>query len=178
MLTRDFFRLFIKLFSLYILIRVVASDVPFIITNIMFGVESHDILFAIAILLIIAGLFLALINKYDKVIDFLKLDQGFSEDRINLGQLKEEKIVSIVIIIIGGLLLVDHFPTFLYNLFLSFKSTANTSGQFSDFGYFNEQVNYQDFTIAIVNCIIGYLFIINNSILSKWIVKKTNIEKS
>ena len=71
--------------------------------------------------LIAVGLFWVLTFKADKLVDLLKLDKGFTDDRIELGNIKSEDIIKTGIFIIGGLLFIQHVPGLLSNIFWAFK---------------------------------------------------------
>ena len=171
MRTRDFFRLIIKLFGLFILIQTLFYYIPTNLVSQLYGIDFYGIIMILAMCLILYGIFLGLIKKVDWVIDRLKLDQGFDEDFISLGNLNEQKIISLVVIFIGGILLIDYFPSFLHNLYLSFKSTANTKG-LESLMYNYQRVEYFDWAISCMNIILGYLLIINNNLISNWLARK------
>lgn len=69
-----------------------------------------------------------LIFKTDFVIDKLKLDKGFNQESIPLN-IHRSTILSISIIVIGGLLVVDEIPSFCRQLFLYFQEKRLTYGQ-------------------------------------------------
>ena len=171
MRTRDFFRLIIKLFGLFILIQTLFYYIPTNLVSQLYGIDFYGIIMILAMCLILYGIFLGLIKKVDWVIDRLKLDQGFDEDFISIGNLNEQKIISLVVIFIGGILLIDYFPSFLHNLYLSFKSTANTKG-LESLMYNYQRVEYFDWAISCMNIILGYLLIINNNLISNWLARK------
>ncbi len=177
MKTRDFFRMVIKLFGLFVLIQTAFYYVPTNLVSQFFGIDIYGFIMILAMVLLLCGIFLGIIKKVDWIIDWLRLDQGFDEDKISLGDLNEQKIFSLVIIFIGGLLIVDYVPSFLYNLYLSFKSTANTKGLESVF-YSFERVEYFDWAISCMNIILGYLLIINNSQISTWMTGKIKAKET
>ena len=175
MKTRDFFRMIIKLFGLFILIQTAFYYVPLNLVSQIYGLDLYGLVMILFMALLLYGIFLSIIKKVDWIIDWLKLDQGFEEDKISLGDLNEQKIFSLAIIFIGGILLVDYFPSFLYNLYLSFKTTANTKG-LDNIMYNYERVEYFDWAISCMNLILGYLLIINNSLISTWMASKIKIK--
>lgn len=68
------------------------------------------VVWAIAVFVVTIGLFWLLTFKADKLVDFLKLEKGFIDDRIELGNLNANNIVKTGTFIIGGLLLIKVFP--------------------------------------------------------------------
>ena len=74
-------------------------------------------------------------------------------------------------IIIGGLLIVDYFPSFLKSAYLSFRENIG-SYSIDDFNYGIQRVEYFDWGISCMNLIIGYLMIINHKQLSNWLSKR------
>ena len=65
-----------------------------------------------------------LLFKTDFIIDILKLDKGFDEEQINLGNLTNESIFKLALIIIGGFLIIDYTPTLLFDIVNAFKSKS------------------------------------------------------
>jgi hypothetical protein len=68
----------------------------------------------LGLILISVGIFILLIKKVDNIIDWLKLDKGFDQAQIQIGNFNESKIVSIAIFLIGGMMIVDYLPSFLH----------------------------------------------------------------
>ena len=69
-----------------------------------------------------------LIFKTEFVIDKLKLDKGFNQESIPLN-IHRSTILSISIIVIGGLLVVEEIPNFCRQLFSYFQEKRLTYGQ-------------------------------------------------
>ena len=68
-----------------------------------------------------------LIFKTDLIIDKLKLDKGFDSDAISLN-IHRSTILSIAVIVIGGLLFIDEFPNFCRQLFSYFQQSKMSFG--------------------------------------------------
>jgi len=113
-----------------------------------------------------------MVSKVDKIIDWLKLDEGFDRNIIQLGNFNETKLASVVIILIGGFLIIDYLPSFLHYLYTSFKIEAR-SNNLEGILWGEQEVDYFDWGISAMNLILGYLLIINHSLLSKKLGKLT-----
>jgi hypothetical protein len=101
------------------------------------------------------GIFITLIFKTDSVIKFLKLDTGFDEERIDLGNLNNESILKLAIVIIGGFLIIENIPDVLYYTVAEFRNRVN---QFENTAF---SVNYVNWIISVINIVIGLLFVGN-----------------
>lgn len=166
MTIRDFFRILIKLFCVYFLVQIALYYIP---ANAFGLIYSYDIVWSLVSLIILFAIsiviFVFLTKKIDSIIDWLKLDKGFDQNIIRLGNFNEQKVFSIAVILIGGMLIVDYLPSFLNHLYTSFKQQAGGSNlQGMILG--EERTNYFDWGISAMNMIIGYLLIMNHSFLS------------
>src|SRR6187402_507201 len=117
MTKRDFLILMIKLFGLYSAVTTIFSALP---NNIAFSLRYMDafvMMWLIIATLIAVGLFWVLTFKADKLVDLLKLDKGFADDRIELGNIKAVDIIKTGVFIIGGLLILKSIPGLLSQIF-------------------------------------------------------------
>lgn len=96
MTKRDFFIVLVKLFGLYSAVTTIFSGLP---NNIMFGMNGEIniqvYIWLFAVTSVVVGLFWLLTFKADKLVDLLKLGKGFSDDRIETGNIKSEDIIKI-----------------------------------------------------------------------------------
>ena len=172
MTKRDFFRIIIKLFGLYSATLAIFSLLP---TYIGYAINEFDLItvfLAIGSLIIIVLLLIALIFGADKIINVLKLDKGYDEERIDFGNLKEINILKLAIIIMGGFLIIDNFPVFLNHCILHLKDQVSRNGNDGMLNAFTyEQVNYFQFAISAISILIGYLMITNYTNIAKWLSK-------
>ncbi len=105
MTKKDLFRLIIKILGLYFLITTAFGIFPTILTFIQswkFFLETSSVLGNIVIILLLS---IFLIYEPDKIIDWLKLDKNFDNNKIELEKLGAEDILKIAII--TGILLAD-----------------------------------------------------------------------
>ena len=178
MTKRDFFRITIKTFGIYLLITTLFTVLPSYISFITYEFD----LFYIASLLsavIIPGLIIAaLIFRTDDLIDLLKLDKGYDEDLINFDTIKPDTILQLAVISIGLLLIVNNLPTFLHHTFLAFKdmiTNKGVDGVLETYTY--GKVDYAQILITAISLIIGFLMITNFTNLAKWLSKINNKNK-
>jgi len=153
MTKKDLFILAIKLFGLNVIVITLFSSIPSSIISSFKYFELTTILWMIVVLVVFAGLFWLLVFKADWVVEFLKLDKGFSDERIELGNLNASDIAKVGIFIIGGLLITRHIPSLLSNLYWVVKQ--NNLGQ--DFNH-KEKFNL---VVSVINVLLGYLLMTN-----------------
>lgn len=168
MTKRDFFKIIIKLFGLYSAIIVLFSVLPQNISNILTINENYLLLIWIIIsLLIVLALCLLLLYKSDYIVDILKLDKGFDDDRIELGTLSNESIFKFALLLIGGFLVIDNLPHFLQYTFAAFKSKMPSSGYIPQ-----TTVNYFNWASSGINILMGYVLISNYKRIASFIDKR------
>lgn len=168
MTKRDFFIVLIKLFGLHSIIISIFSVLP---NNIAFAFQQVDlvvIFWAVISIAIIVGLFWLLVFEADKVVDFMKLSKGLTDNRMDLGNIKSTDIIKTGTFIIGGLMIVDNIPNFLSQLFWAFK--GNVIGE-----EFTSRDKFK-LTISGLNVIIGYLLVSNLNFVAKLLTSKKNLE--
>jgi len=176
MTKRDFFRIIIKLFGLYALILTVFTYIPTNIGYVTFQFELASLLWILGgALLAFAAYFLLIINT-NRIINFLKIDRGFDEERIELGNFNNNKILKLGIILIGGFMIVDYLPTFLHYSYLAFKSKVSNNGLNSlDQMEFGMPSDYLYWVVSGVNLVVGYIFLTNYHRIADWLTRKEKI---
>ena len=175
MTKRDLFRILIKIFGLYSIINVTFSALP---NNVFFVFREIDIIgiawFLITLIVIIL-LFLFMIYKPDKIINWFKFDKGFDEDRIDFQNFNNINILKLAVIIVGGITLIYNIPVFLSNTFFAFKSSLGKEYNTTTFPYGNLR-DYIHWTTSSINMVIGYLMLTNYNYIIK-ILKEKDKEK-
>ena len=83
--------------------------------------NAEIVLVYIGCLLIVVLISYILVKYTDKIIDFLRLDKGFDDDRIIIGNLDTLSIFTFAIILIGGFMIVENFPKLLMDILNEFK---------------------------------------------------------
>ncbi|TRZ46153.1 hypothetical protein DMZ48_02525 [Robertkochia solimangrovi] len=132
-----------------------------------------SLLWIFGIIIFLVLIFTFLIQKSDRIINALKLDQGFDDNRIELGNFNKENILQLALILIGGFLIIDYAPVFLHFCFLAFKSkVSRDSSNLMNELFFGRTQDYFNWTIAGLNIILGYLLLTNTTIIIKWLTRK------
>jgi hypothetical protein len=159
MTKRDFLILIIKLFGLYAAVTAIFSTLP---NNIVFSlgyIDTFVIVWVLATLVITVGLFWILTFKADRLVDLLKLGQGFTDERIELGNIKSEDILKTGTFVIGGLLFIRSVPGLLSNIFWAFRGEI-AGLEFTE----KDKVNLG---VSALNVILGYLLFTNYELVAK-----------
>jgi len=159
MTKKDLFVLLIKIFGLFSAVTSLFSVLP---NNIMFALDSVDLISIVWVTVAIAvilGLFLILIFKANKIVELLKLDRGFEEERIDFGNLSSTDIIKIGTFVIGGFLIIDNVPDFLSQTLWSFKKEI-IGMEFTAKDKFN-------WAVSGLNLLIGYLLLTNYRFVAK-----------
>lgn len=168
MTKKDFFRVLIKLFGLYWLISTVFSlgQILYIST---YNAGWMGIIYSVVMLSILGFLFYVLIFKSDSIIDLLKLDKGFDEDRIEFQNFNTENILMLAVIIIGATTILDSIAIFLNQIYLGVKVFMSNQ---SDYVTINGQSNYQ-LMFSSTKLVLGYILLTNYPSISKFLLKIT-----
>jgi hypothetical protein len=165
MTKRDFFILLVKVFGLYSAVTAIFGVLP---SNVAFGmhgeIQIEMYIWTVAAMFIVAGLFWLLTLKADKLVDFLRLGKGFSDDRIELGNIKSEDIIKIGVFITGGLLMIKSVPGFLSHIFWSFKGEV-IGQEFTARDKFN-------IVVSGLNILFGYLLFTNSDAVARLLNQK------
>jgi len=172
MTKRDFFRIIIKLFGLYSLILAVFVYFPNNLSYVIYDFEPITLLWIIGALSLTVLVFVFLIRKTDRIIDLLKIDKGFDEERIEFGNFNVQNILKLGLILIGGFLIIDYFPHFLHFCYLAFKGIVASNGIESMHNPFGGTLDYSKWTLSAINLILGYMLLTNFNRISNWIFLK------
>jgi lysylphosphatidylglycerol synthetase-like protein (DUF2156 family) len=169
MLIKTFWKILIKIIGLWLLFSCI-SVIPQFFSTLSFtngdlNIESLLLiwlmLFAtIIIYIIIVRLFLF---KTDWIVEKLKLEKNFTEERIDMN-IKSSTVLTIAIIVIGGLIITESLPNFCSTLFDFLRQK-------------NLLKDYQDTSWLIFHfckIIIGYLLLTNGKNLVKYIEKESS----
>ena len=171
MTKRDFFRILIKVFGLYSLITTVFYFFPSNIGYLLTDFSPLIILGSLVSIGILVIFCILLIRGADKIIDFFKLDKGFDDARIEIGNFNNYMIMKFALIIIGGFLIIDYIPDFIQYCFLTFKNKVSTQSKYlTDFGY--GIVEPFQWAVSTISIIVGYILITNYNKIASWILKK------
>ncbi|MEK6153978.1 hypothetical protein WIW50_11985 [Flavobacteriaceae bacterium 3-367] len=174
MTKRDFFRIIIRLFALYLLLLLVFDYLPLNISYFTYELSFWPFLILGGSAIFMLLMFLLLLKKTDLIIDVLKLDKSFDDDRIDFGNLGSLEIVKIALLFISGFLILDHLPEFLHYCYLGFKQEISATGlsPFEAPGL-AEFWDYFRWFISGVNLIVGYLILANLGRLARLLIRFT-----
>ncbi|MEY8022179.1 hypothetical protein AB8P51_15200 [Muriicola sp. SD30] len=172
MTKRDFFRIIIRSFALYLLLLILFNQLPTSISYIGIDFSLIGILYISVGFIILILLFFALMRKSDAIIDILKIDRGFDDDHIDLGNLSQKQILDFALILIGGFLFLDHLPEFFSFCYLGFKKLVSGNNLNPAEGYhLDQESDYFRWVFSGINILLGYLIITNYTKLSKFLLK-------
>jgi hypothetical protein len=159
MTKRDFFRVLIKLFGLFIFIEYLFIG---IMTNFSFfyiDAEPIVVIASIVVVLVWVGLFLAIMFKTDSILDMLSLDKGFEDERIDLVEMNASGLMKIGLIVIGALLVINNLTPMLYHIFYAFKAEVND---------YNVQSQIDTpLSMLVMKVILGAILVLNNDRIVK-----------
>jgi len=168
MTKKDLFRIIIKLFGLYWLISTVFSlgQIVYFSTN---NAGWMGVIYSVVMLSILIFLFFVLVFKTDTILDFLKLDRGFDEDRIEFQKFNIENILMLAVILIGATMILDNIATFLNQIYLGIKVFMSNQ---SDLVTINGQSSYH-LILSTTKIVLGYVLLTNYPAVSKFLLKIT-----
>jgi len=167
MTKRDFFILIFKLFGLQAIGVSLFSVLPSVLTVTFRQFDITVIIWTIVIIGIMAVICWSLLFEADKMVDFLRLDQGFSDDKIELGSIKSADILKIGAFLIGGLMIVSNLPELLSQTFWTFMG-ANERLDFDSNGKYG-------LTVRGLNILIGFLLITNLNFVATLLKNKDEV---
>lgn len=171
MTIKDFFRLLIKVFGLYLFISLLYQFLQSF-APLLFQFEFGYILILIGIIALSVAILIILFTKGDQIIDFLKLDKGFDQEEMNISGVTKEQIITFAVIILGGMLIADNFPEFIYQSFLAFKEQITPEDESIISNRSLYPVNYYMWYKSLATAVAGYLLITNHQRVTRWLIKK------
>lgn len=167
MTIRTFWMILIKILGLFLIsgaLIVLPQSISFMYYAFKSG-EFIDIVSVSAInliLLLIYGLLIWLcVYKTSWIIEKLKLDKGFEAEKIELN-IGESKIITIAIIVIGGLIFIETLPVLFRDLFIFFQ----------DKNLFKDYPKSGWIIFGVCKVVIGYLLMTNSFKIAKFIDQK------
>lgn len=168
MTIRTFFTIFIKMLGLYLLFDSIGTIVQLFAAIMapkpfdpeMSGYSLLPIyLFATGVYALFFGLF---IFKTNWLIDKLHLDKGFTTDTIEWN-IEYTTVLSIAIIVIGGLMFVQGLPAFCNQAFSYFQANV----------LFKESSQSHWLILYFVQMVVAYLLMTNSKSIASFISKQS-----
>ncbi len=175
MIKRDFFRVLIKIFGVYLFITTLFSYIPF---SVFRGITIINTIIIIATGLLVLFLSFFLVFRPDAIINLLKLDKGFDSQKVDFGNLNKVHILQIAILIISGIIIISNYPAFLKHCYLAFESKFSRDpimlkdDHLDPHLYSAIPIDYFSWAMSAINLIIGYLLIRNYDKVAQWLLRK------
>lgn len=162
MTPRNLFNIILKIFGLFFL-REIVFIIPQLVSSISYFTESDPLvktqsnnegLLTLILTLVIIGFYgfiiYLLLFKTNNIVDKLKLDKGFDKEEFSFN-LSRSLVLTIAVIVIGGVILTNEIPNLCRNIFAYFQEKSLTHGM--------TKLNYSYIIISAVKIIIGFLII-------------------
>ena len=169
MTIRTLFNIILKILGIFF-IKDILATIPQLLSIFLYVTKSNTIgeaiwtlITTILILFVYIIVSYYLIFKSNLIIDKLKLDQGFDQETIQLN-IHRSTILSISIIVIGGLIIADEIPNLCRQLFAYFQEKRMT------FGATNPSISYS--VLAASKILVGFLLIGNQRQIVNFIEKR------
>jgi NADH:ubiquinone oxidoreductase subunit 5 (subunit L)/multisubunit Na+/H+ antiporter MnhA subunit len=162
MTPKNLFNIILKILGLFfireivIIIPPLISSIPYFTNPDNFGgdqfrnVELFPFIFTLIALAFYVFIIYQLLFNTNKIIDKLKLDQGFNQQEFSFN-ISTSLVLTISLIVIGGIILTNEIPNFCGNIFSYFQEKKLTHGMIKS--------NYTYLVISGVKIIIGLLII-------------------
>ena len=168
MTKKDLFILLLKIFGLSSILAALSSGLlASLSTAMMYGDFLSIVIIILASLLVIA-LFVLLVFYAPKIVSLLRLEKGFEEDRIELGQLESSHILKLGTFIIGGLSFINYFPDFISRSIHLFK--------LSQMRLEYTEIDYLGWMISGISLLVGYLLMTNYSRIARFFLQNNSDE--
>jgi hypothetical protein len=169
MTTRTLFNIILKVLGIFFIKDILAA-IPQLLSVILYMTKSDTIgeaiwtlVMTVLILLIYGIVSYYLVFRTNLIIDKLKLDSGFDQETIPMN-IHRSTVLSISIIVVGGLIIADEIPNLCRQLFAYFQEKRMTYGQT------DPSISYS--VMAAVKIIIGFLLIGNQRQIVNFIESK------
>lgn len=162
---RTFWNIVFKIMGIWFIISLL-NLAPYIFSSLTVFLNdaySHATFLIVSIL--VTAFFIAIIRllifRTDIIIDKLKLEKSFTEDRININ-IHTYQLLSIAIVIIGGITVTENFPSFCSELVKFFQQKS----------FIYEYPDTKWIIYDFIKTLIGYLLITNHKRIALFIDKQ------
>lgn len=135
MTIKTFWIIFVKIFGLYLIWQILIILPTLFASFKLFRTEEKADLFSgLSAVTFIILVFVAIVRycifQTDRVIEKLHLEKGFEEGNLEIN-IHRSSLLSISVIVMGGLMIADSLPLLIYNIFRYFQHNFASLG-FSD----------------------------------------------
>lgn len=169
MTKRDFFILTIRLFGMMSMVTLVMTVLSGYVSIIYADVAAFGIATICFLLIVIFAIFLLIVQYAPKIVEILKLDSGFDNDKIEFGNFSPRDVVRIGSYIVGAPIFISAFSEIIYFLVRSF---GNEVGDYVE--------NLGGRSVLLENgirLIIGFLLITKYEVVANFLVKQDKAEE-
>lgn len=168
---KDFFKLALKLIAIFFTVEAIYI----IASNIQYFLRAREVLDLTGIWFVASALlpllmYYLIFVKSDKLMKVLKIDKGFTSQKVEFGNLSSSEILKISFILFGLFMLIQGLPNLIVNLVYAFDYSA--SPKFSGIPE-TAIFNYFDMIQSGVYVVLGYLMISNYKGIAKLFEKKS-----
>ena len=156
MTPRSLFNIILKIFGLFFL-REIVNTIPQFISSLLYFTKADTMeeglwtfIFTAIILAFYTFLVFKLLFKTNYFLDKLRLDQGFDQEEFSFN-ISTSLVLTIALIVTGGLLLTNEIPNLCRHLFAYFQEKRITHGM--------TKPDFSFSIMAVVKIILGLLII-------------------
>lgn len=166
MKVRTFWTIFLKIIGIWLVmdgIPVMLQAIAAIsFSNSDSGKENlwFNLIYIMLAVLVYAMVLRVFVFKNDWLINVLHLDKGFEEETINF-DIRLKPIILVIVVVFGGFLFVNSFPSFCRQLFAFFQQKA----------VFRENPDSSNIIFHFINTVISIVLITNGKYLANLISK-------
>ena len=163
-------KIIIKLFGIWFLIESLyiipqfTQTISYINREMNFEGLIYTFVFLIASIVVYAIIIRFFLFKTEWIIEKLRLNQNYTEEIIDIN-IKSSTVITIAIIIIGGMTLVDSIPRLLSQIF-EFLQQKILVKDYPKFSWI---------ILQLLKSIFGYLLITKSKIITKYIEKESGV---
>lgn len=170
MAPKTFWTFFLKIFGLYLIWQILTL-LPSFFSTLVFMFRNDDKLsvFTTLCAIVVIGCTFALIFrlclfKTDFLIEKLRLNKGFEDEHININ-IHRSSLLSMAIIVIGGLMLADGVPLLVYDGFQYIQRD-------SAYATFGRNPSSPWLITNFIKVIIGYFMVTDSRLIMNFIERK------
>jgi len=170
MTIRTFWTIFLKIFGLYLIWQTLTILPGFFSTLIFMNTQGDkaSLFTTFAAIIFITCFFITILRyciiKTDWIIEKLQLEKGFAEEKLEIN-IHRSSLLSIVIIVLGGLMLADGLPLLVYYGF-QYIQHNNTYTKFMD----NRSTPW--LVTNFLKIVIGYFMVSDSRLIVNFIERK------
>jgi len=163
---KTFWKIFLKIFSLYLIWQTLTILPSFFSTLIFVGGQDKISMFTTLSAIVFIALSFIFVIRYclfqtDRVIKTLHLDKGFPDEKLEIN-IHRSSLLSIAIIVLGGLMIADGLPLLVYNCFAYTK-------YINDYKGFSENRITPYLVSNLLKVIIGYFMVADSRLIVNFI---------